>query len=676
MRSALVISLVIGAATVGATVLLWLLSGNSTMLQLPSIALMAVAFGRSEIVSRRSGDDRKLLQKYTGERLADEARRYWKAEERLRLQRMLSSMPLRWRRTATGRRPVEQLPEKGDVNELISIYCSKPFRVVLLGEAGSGKSALCFQLALALLENDSTARVPVLLQLSSWDRTTELATWVADQLRTIYRIPKSAGRALIESGKILPILDGLDEGPDQSVASALKRMRDSPMLDHPYVLTCREADFDEADSDHLVIRDAEIRIIPLTADEIAESLTWVASGGRRWQPVAAAVRDDPSGPLATALNTRLMLHLLTRVYATSDERPKDLLDTSAFPDASTIKGHLIDRFLATALATADVKQFRDPAKTDRWLEYIAAIFCDLGQQRTGSSDKRLSWWRFFRAVESGVFIGVRVIAGTTITGLLGLLLLGLFGHPVLGLLIGGAIGLSSGTLFGLFQPNEPRSLPMYLRSAQEHTRQVVLSAVAAALGTGLGVGLIYHNVVFAVGSALVCGLGFGTIRRRITAPLSDNLVVRSPLVTLRDDRAIVFTAWLLGGVVGGVIGGTLGSTGQGDRLGLIVTLHSHLAEAALGAGTGFVLGSFGLAVMVQANNAWGKLLITRPALALRGKTPLRLMSFLDAAQQAGILRSLGPQYDFSSDLYRQRLVDRAPVHGIAGLEAPALPSVQ
>jgi hypothetical protein len=676
MRSALLISLVIGAVTVGATVLLWLVSGNSSMLQLPSIALMAVAFGRSEIVSRRSGDDRKLLQKYTGERLADEARRYWKAEERLRLQRMLSPVPLRWRRTATGRQALEHLPKSGDVNELIRIYCRKPFRMVLLGEAGSGKSAVCFQLALALLEDGSPARVPVLLQLSSWDRTTELATWVADQLRAIYRIPKSAGRALIESGKILPILDGLDEGPDQSVSSALRRMRDSPMLDHPYVLTCREGDFDEADSDHLVIRDAEIRIIPLTADEIAESLTWIADGGRRWEPVSTAVRDDPSGPLATALNTRLMLHLLTRVYVTSSERPKDLLDTSAFPDAPTIRGHLIDRFLATALAAADVKQFRDPAKTDPWLEYIAAVFCNLGQQRTGPSDKRLSWWRFFRAVESGVFISVRVIAGTAITGLLGLLLLGLFGHPVLGLLIGGAIGLSSGTLFGLFQPNEPRSLPVYLRSAQEQTRQVVLSAVAAALGTGVGVGLIYHNAVFAAGSALVCGLGFGTIRRRITAPRSDALIVRSPLVTLRDDRAIVFTAWLLGGAVAGVIGGTLGSTGQGDRLGLIVTLHSHLAEAALGAGTGFVLGSFGLAVMVQANNAWGKLVITRPALALRGKTPLRLMSFLDAAQQAGILRSLGPQYDFSSDLYRQRLVDRAQLHGIADLEAPPLPSVQ
>jgi hypothetical protein len=336
-----------------------------------------------------------------------------------------------------------------------------------------------------------------------------------------------------------------------------------------------------------------------------------------------------------------------------------LLDGSRFPDAAAIRDHLIDRFLATALSASGSSKFRDPAKTDRWLEYVAAVLCELGQQPSGPSDKRLSWWRFFRAVGPGTFISVRVIAGTLTAGLLGLLLLGLVGRPLLGLLIGGAIGLGSGVLLGMFQPNEPRSLPMYLRSPRKQTRQVILSAVIAAISAGAAVGLVYHDAAFAVSSAAFCGLGFATIRRRVTAPLRDHLVVRSPLMTMRDDRAIVTTAWLLGGVVGALVGGTLGSTGRTHQLGLIITLHSRLAEAGLGAAVGFVLASFGLAVMIQANNAWGKLVITRPALALRGVTPLRLMSFLDAAQQAGILRSLGPQYDFSSDLYRERLRARA-----------------
>ncbi len=87
--------------------------------------------------------------------------------------------------------------------------------LLILGEPGSGKTTLLLQLANTLLERadrDQTHPMPVVFNLSTWSlKRQPLAEWLVEELNTRYQMPQKKGRAWIEKGQILPLLDGLDE---------------------------------------------------------------------------------------------------------------------------------------------------------------------------------------------------------------------------------------------------------------------------------------------------------------------------------------------------------------------------------------------------------------------------------------------------------------------------------
>jgi hypothetical protein len=71
----------------------------------------------------------------------------------------------------------------------------------------------------------------------------------------------------------------------------------------------------------------------------------------------------------------------------------------------------------------------------------------------------------------------------------------------------------------------------------------------------------------------------------------------------------------------------------------------------------------GAALMVLPGRAWGVFVACRLFLAARGRSPLRLMSFLDDAHRRGVLRQAGAVYQFRHARLQDRLVSnghRAP----------------
>jgi hypothetical protein len=104
-------------------------------------------------------------------------------------------------------------------------------RLVVLGAPGAGKTVLANELLLGLIKAlplqdpgpRTKVRVPVRLSLASFDpgndaeetRAGELAerleAWIAGQLSTTYKLTPSTAQRLVKEGRILPILDGLDE---------------------------------------------------------------------------------------------------------------------------------------------------------------------------------------------------------------------------------------------------------------------------------------------------------------------------------------------------------------------------------------------------------------------------------------------------------------------------------
>ena len=81
--------------------------------------------------------------------------------------------------------------------------------------------------------------------------------------------------------------------------------------------------------------------------------------------------------------------------------------------------------------------------------------------------------------------------------------------------------------------------------------------------------------------------------------------------------------------------------------------------------TGLLAGGpvVGAALMVLPGRAWGDFVACRLMPAVRGRLPLRLMSFLDDAHRRGVLRQAGAVYQFRHARLQDRLAgsdERAP----------------
>ena len=160
----------------------------------------------------------------------------------------MGSRPCRsgWRRQRTGR-----CAETG-AHRLL----------VVLGEPGAGKTILLIRLVLDLLARRSLEDpVPVLIPLASWNPTPtgqDLYRWLEARLITNHPgladpadpVPggtaTSRGRALLNAGLILPVLDGLDELPDAVRGPAIARINEALRPGQRLVLAARSQPYQEA----------------------------------------------------------------------------------------------------------------------------------------------------------------------------------------------------------------------------------------------------------------------------------------------------------------------------------------------------------------------------------------------------------------------------------------------
>ena len=581
-------------------------------------------------------------------------------------------------------RPVDLV---GQLDEIVTVYRRIPSRrLVVLGRAGSGKTILTMRFVLGMLDvSGPDDPVPVIFSLGSWHPgTTALRDWLIEQLlrdhpglaAPVQWVGEVGGgstlaAALVETGRILPVLDGFDEIAGGLHQAALAALNATTL---PLLVTSRVDEYRAAvESTDVLTSAGAVVLTDLTASDLADYLPRTTRRqrptGTVWEPVLAEVRDRPDGDLAAVLTTPLMVSLARTIYSdTPDHDPAELLDAGRFGDREAMERHLLGSFVPTVYRHQRGGRAHDGDRVEHWLGFLAHHL-----DRLGTHD--LAWWQlgnrmwaWQRMVVSGLVLGIAaglpaalviglihaVGVGTSGSGLVDGLTAALAAGPLEGLAVSMTVGLAHGASLAfrgtVFEPSRVR---FQLRAARR-SRSTVLRrfAVGLTIGVGLGAGLgIAHELgatfwivgrlgdttaavmVFGLALGLVWGLVWG-VMATFETPV-DISSAASPMDLLNTNRrTVAVQSWMFGLVT------CLGYTAMAGAL------HGARYGLVYGLSYGLVLG---LAVSLGAASltAWGTWMVfARVWLPVNGRLPWALPEFLEDAYRRGVLRRAGAVYQF------------------------------
>ncbi len=206
--------------------------------------------------------------------------------------------------------------------------------LLILGEAGSGKTTFLLQLARRLLtraEHNDSSPIPVIFLLCSWTtKQLPIEQWLYEELNDKYQVPRLLAEQWLASETLLPLLDGLDEVPPQVRSSCIMAIN-TYKQEHglrPLVVCSRLTEYLLFPPRILLQR--AIVVQPLKIEQVE---TFFKKAGTNFAAIYQLLRGDLR--LYGLITTPLMLHIITLAY--KNKSSVDLLRL----DSSTQRYHSI-----------------------------------------------------------------------------------------------------------------------------------------------------------------------------------------------------------------------------------------------------------------------------------------------------------------------------------------------
>jgi hypothetical protein len=647
--------------------------------------------------------------------LAEVVAQQWAQEANARSLGDPEPMPVRWRLSASASgRPVMDHPEVIAASGLSFAGSSERIagvaaafrrldrrRLVITGGPGTGKTTLAVQLLLELLAHPQPDEpVPVFFSLVGWNPKDQprLQDWLTSRLERDYPALRGFGgdtaRALVERGKILPILDGLDEVPAELRPVIITTLNRAAFpAPSGLILTSRRVEYAAAVTDAKDVLTAAAVIAPLALTRL-DAVNYLRKllppdPGVAWSTVLGELESGAAADLAAVTANPLGLWLVRTVYLDGHRDPTPLVE-EIHPDRSahsTLRAHLLDQLIPAVLHSRSPVPFRQSVDAGAGLrprhqhdpDHVRTWLTTLAQELRAAKTRDWLWWHLARHVFP-----------TTLTAFTARLIVG----GAVGLLVDLAMSLPFGlTIHFMDKTFVPRYLTIDLLDGL--TSGGLPTGLVGGLVAGLGFGLtatpkhvnwrlrgrvskLGRGLAFGLGVCLPIGLVFG---------LMSGLMVRLRDVWVYGGAELDFWLWpgLDGLTVGLVFGLAVGlirfasspsiaqraisptDSQRGDRqltvlvtstvglaFGLLIGLSRVAFVLLIGLPVALVLGlASGLVAWLAAGlvvglpgRAWPAFLIASGWLAVRRRLPWRLMAFLDDAYRLGLLRVVGSAYQF------------------------------
>lgn len=653
----------------------------------------------------------------------------WLAEERLHRLQDPFPLPVRWTTADTTitdhwvnirmQSAQDPLNVDGELTDIAQVFSAIPSRrLVILGKPGAGKTSMVIRFTLDFLEHRKPCDpVPVIFLLASWDPGRQnLHEWMSGQLAADYPALGAAApsghtwaRELVRAGRVLPVLDGLDEIPGSLRCAAIRSLNAAFNQDSPVLLTCRTNEYrDTVATTDVLTSAAVVELRPLSLDDLTVYLprtTRLVSDSSadepntKWETVLSYIRRNPGAPVARALldvlSNPLMTSMARAAYSDTSADPGQMLE-ARFADQRTLEEHLLASFVpaiysgqraATCMPATDLRARYDSDQACEWLAMLASHLNKLGT-------RDLAWWQIAEAVPQRTRCALTAGVIILMMGIVVILAAG----PKVGTIYALVYGLAAGVVQGAGHGQSPSYVEIRLHG----TVAQFLRRFAIGMATGLAVGIACEVPPAAI---IIEGLAFGgVVALHVWLDIPADLTnVSSPAAALKQDRtatlalglsfsipfglsfgfAYIFTGVNIGGpdlelITGITFGLTLGLAGgiAGAVAGWLAA--GRVGSLAYGIAGAITIGSafpptkstiFGLVVglmfgivvglLVVLPKAWGSFVFSRVWLALRGQMPWDLVTFLIDAHQRGVLRQAGGVYQFRHAMLQDYLAEHA-----------------
>jgi hypothetical protein len=146
-------------------------------------------------------------------------------------------------------------------------------RLLLIGEAGSGKTTILLFAALDLLTQDHNYQLPLMLHLATWKSDFEFEEWYERNVAESYNLSRAFAKTLILKQDILPFLDGFDEIGEDHRDTLFYKMRSYFGSDKAncFIFSSRKLAYQGTATDAPVYAQYEVK--PLEIEQIRTALT-------------------------------------------------------------------------------------------------------------------------------------------------------------------------------------------------------------------------------------------------------------------------------------------------------------------------------------------------------------------------------------------------------------------